>query len=569
MKTNQFHFYSMMAFVTLFPFCIGGYYAFFCALADVFLVVLLLIAVLRKQQFTISKSFAAVTVTLITLLYLLTKFWAVDKTMSLYGFVKLLTPFLWMLNFWQVDSEDRPKLLTCLPPAATVMTVAGFSLGQITSLHTRFFDNLGDLHGMFEYANAYAIYLLIAVIIALCKPKKSKWKAVADYVMAAVCCVGIYLSNSRAVMLLTAGIVALLLLDFLWKRLHDKKAKRAFVGAVLIVAIAAVAVGFGTGLVQKLYDKVMADGPFVERLVFWHDSFLYGIRHPFGKGAFAFYYVQPQIQSAFYYVIDVHNDYLQMLVEIGLLPTLCFIALIAKHLFSKSTPLMNRMIVFALALHCFMDYDFQFMAIFVIFVMCLDFPREQMLTVKSKLIPVLITAVVLVFSYVLGLSSYYNYVGNQLKSNYYYKNTSAMVLILQSINDQQAGYELANDILANNDQVFEANYVLSNIYSANERYEEAFEQMELVLKKNPRNIDNYEAYIDLCATAVSHYEATDDTATAKYYLQQIADIPQRLEELKANTNKRAMQYGRKQVLTLDEAHQKTVEASAQKLQTDY
>ncbi len=568
-KTDKLLFFVLALIVSAFPFFTGGYYVFYCAAASIVLTANLFLYTVRHKSITVSLGFSSAVITLITLMYLITKLWAVDKTMSVYGFVKLLTVFLFMLNLWQTEKEEQGFLLYFVPPAAALMTLSSFLLGQIDSLHSRFFDNMGDLHGMFEYANSFALYELAAVIIALYQPKKNRLSAVLSAAEVLICGFGIYMSGARAVMLLTAGILFLAAVFSVTKRLKTKKAKAVFFSAIVAMITAAGIAAVVTGLAARLFHSVTTDSSFVERMLFWKDALRYGIQHPFGKGAYAFYYVQPQIQSAYYYAIDVHNDYIQMMVEVGILPALAFAALLAYHIFSRKTDMLKRMLLLAIALHAFVDYDLQFTAVFVIIVLCLEFDREKQLEVKGVLIPAVIAVTAIVMNVMLGLSSYYNYIGNQPKSNYYHKNTSAMLIMMQSTNQQQLGYELATDILKNNDCIFEANHVLSNIYAENGRYEEAVEQMELVLKKDPRNMEHYKDYIDLCIAAEEASRTAGDTALGKSCLEKITDVPRRLEELEQNTDEAAKLYGRKQSFSVGKKYRKKINKARADLAEHY
>ena len=558
MKTDKFHFYSLLAVFTLFPFCVGGYYTFYCALGGIVLAALLLVSVFRTKKLNVSLGVSAAVLALVAVSYLVVKFWALDKTMSLYGFVKFVVPLLFALNLWQVDGDDRPKLLYTLPFSAALMTVISFALGHIDSLHSRFYDNMGDLHGFFEYANGFAIYLLVAAVIAVLKPKKGAGAIALDTACAVICAFGIYLTDARAVYVLSAGIIVLGALAFSYGKCKTKKAKTVFVSsAAAVLAVCAVVLA-ASGLGAKVAHAVLTDRSVVERGLFWKDAFMYALHHPFGKGEYAFYYVQKEIQSAAYYAIDVHNDFIQMAVEIGFVPAVLFVAMLVKSFFSKSTTLLHKLVLAAISTHAFFDYDLQFISIFLVLVLCLDFGREKEIEIKSKLIPSLICIALVVLNIVTGLASFYNYVGDQKKSVYYYKNTSALVVLMLRTNSQQEGYELASELLDINDNIFEANNVLSRIYAANQRYDEAIKQMELVLKKSPCDMEYYEEYIDLCKTAADYYAAEKDEDMKSVCLEKIAAVPETLDRLEKNTPEKAKKYGRKQSFEIDGEHMKLV-----------
>ena len=554
MKTDKFYFYSMAAILTVLPFIVGGYYVFVCSAVNIVLIVLFLIGLFRNKSFKLSISFETAVIGLMTLLYLITSLWAVDKTMSPYGFIKLLVPFLFMLNLFQIKSEDRKSLLFFVPYSAGIMVAGSYLLSFIKPMKALFFDDIGNFHGTFQYANAFAIYLLIALIIAIYKPKTKKISVAADIVCALLSIFGIALSGSRIVVALTVFILICIVVLFIFEKIQQRKKKTVFICVIAAVfTIGAIAFSLSP-LGSEIIEKVMSDKSFVKRTVYYYDAFVFALKYPFGKGTYAFYYVQPTIQSANYYVIDVHNDYLQMMVEIGIIPCLLFVAVLAKQLISNKIDLMQKLIIIALGAHCFFDYDLQFASLFLILLLCFDFGNEKEFESKSKLIPIVVFAALIIFNSLLGLSSYFNHSGNQEKSNYYHKNTSATLMLMQNSNDQQFGYDCATQLLKNNNYIFEANRVLSSIYFENERYAEAIEQMEQVLNKEPRNMKNYEKYIDICIVAEQDYLKNNNTEKAKECAQKIAGIDDTLKELKKNTNKRAILYTKNQKFKVDKEH---------------
>lgn len=557
MEKKSFEFYLLSAFLVIFPFLVGGYYSFYQAFVGIALMVVLFVALLRNKELKIQIGLSSITIVVITLLYLVVKLWALDKSMSIYGFVRMLCVALFMLNIWQIEKDERKSLIYIIPYSAVIMSVFSFALGQIAGLRSRFFDEIGDLHGTFEYANAYAQFMLIALIVLILKPHKKSVVLGVDIACAIISAVGLYLSNSRAVQLIAVAMLVVIIYGFILTKLKSKKQRCIYFVGTVITCAAVIVVLFSLGIHTKIYNYITTDGSMVERYLYYKDALFYALKHPFGKGEYAFYYAQPEFQSAYYYAIDVHNDYLQMMVEIGIIPTLLFVVMIVYNLVSKEVGYVEKAVLLAMAIHCLIDYDLKFAVLWFVLVLCLKEEKEKLFSVNGALIPAVISIVIILFNGVLGLSSYYNYAGMHNKSNYYYKNTSSMLIQMQSTNDQQTGYELANDILKKNDSIFEANNVLSNIYAANQRYDEAVEQMELVLKKNPRDMKQYEKYIDLCAEAEEYYRA-NNSEDAKNMAEKIVAVPNTIAKIEANTPQIAKDYGRKQKFKINKEHKKIV-----------
>lgn len=474
--------------------------------------------------------------------------------MALEGFLKYLCILLFVVSLWQIDSEDREKLLDAIPLSAALMTFLSVFLGLFSSLHMRFYDANEDLHGFFEYANAYAVFLLMGLIILAFRHRNK----LLSVFFAIPCVYGIYASNSRAVWFCSI-FTALILVGYILLKKADTKKKKIiliFIASAMLIAVAVTLAA--TGYLEKIFNYINTDGSLNERYLYYKDALLYSLKHPFGKGAYAFYFAQPQFQSAYYYAMDVHNDYLQIMIEAGIIPSLMFIALLVMQIFSKNNAPVKKLVVMAIALHCAFDYDLQFASIFFVLTLCIDYPNIKEFKVNSKLVAVLITTVIIGMNSIIGISNFLNYTGKHDKSVYFYKNTPSMLILMESTNQQQAGYDYAVDILSINDSVFEANNVLSNIYAQNERYDEAIEQMELVIEKDPRTMQHYKDYIDLCIEAENYYKKEGESEKAQRCTEKILSVPKQLDNLKKNTDIRGIKYGRKQKFSVGKKYIKKI-----------
>ncbi|MCI6355017.1 O-antigen ligase family protein [Eubacterium coprostanoligenes] len=417
----------------------------------------------------------------------------------------------------------------------------------------RFYDNIGDLHGAFEYANAFAIYLLIAFIIALCSNIKIPFKLVTIV----VCAYGIYKSNSRAVWMISAVMLVLIVLCYVFKNV-SKSTRKLIVILIFLFGVLSFIILYRFGIVEKVFNYINTDGSFNERYLYYTDTLRYILKHPFGKGAYAFYFAQSKFQSAYYYAIDVHCDLLQYAIEIGVIPALLFAVVVLKQLFSKQTSLLQKLVLTAIMLHSLFDYDLQFISILFVLLLCFDYPNIQEKEVDSKLIPTVVASVFAVLYVVIGLSAFCNYIGDHQKSVYYYKNTPSLIILMQSTNDKQSAYVIAQEILKRNDSVYEPNNVMANIYSADNKYGKAIKQMELVIEKDPRTMQHYRDYIDLLVKANKYYEERGETEKSQNCKNKIASVDDMIMELKENTATRGILYGRKQNFEIGKKYKKII-----------
>lgn len=543
----------LFAILLFFPFFVGGYYVFYSAAVGIVLLIALLVHIFKTKSIKYSKSFTFFVLLFMSVMYFLTKFWAVDKSMSIHGFVKFFTAFLFTLAIIQISREERQQLLYSVPITAVIMTVFTELMRFTEFGRNRFYDNIGDLHGAFEYANAFAIYLLIAFIIALCSNIKIPFKLVTIV----VCAYGIYKSNSRAVWMISAVMLVLIMLCYVFKNVR-KSTRKLIVLLIFLFGVLSFIILYRFGIVEKVFNYINTDGSFNERYLYYTDTLRYILKHPFGKGAYAFYFAQSKFQSAYYYAIDVHCDLLQYAIEIGVIPALLFAVVVLKQLFSKQTSLLQKLVLTAIMLHSLFDYDLQFISILFVLLLCFDYPNIQEKEVDSKLIPTVVASVFAVLYVVIGLSAFCNYIGDHQKSVYYYKNTPSLIILMQSTNDKQSAYVLAQEILKRNDSVYEPNNVMANIYSADNKYGKAIKQMELVIEKDPRTMQHYRDYIDLLVKANKYYEERGETEKSQNCKNKIASVDDMIMELKENTAARGILYGRKQNFEIGKKYKKII-----------
>lgn len=545
---------ALFLILFLFPFFVGGYYVFYSAVVGIVLAVLLLINIFKFKEIKYSASFTFFVLMFMSVMYFVTKFWAVDKSMAIHGFVKFFSAFLFVVTLIQIDKDEQKTLLCSVPLTAVVMTVFTYLMGFTAFGKNRFYDNIGDLHGTFEYANAFAIYLLVGIIVALFSDIKLPFKIITFI----VCVFGIYKSNSRAVWFVSVFMVVVIITYFIFKHVDNTKNKVSVAFLVILFVVLAFILLYRFGIVEKVWNYVSTDSSFNERLLYYTDAFHYILKHPFGKGAYAFYFAQPAFQSAYYYAIDVHCDFLQYAIEIGVIPAVLFVAVVVKQLCSKQNSVLQKFVILTIVLHSLVDYDLQFISILFVLLLCFDYQNIKTIEVTSKLVPSVIALAFALFYGVIGLSAFCNYIGDHQKSVYYYKNTPSLIILMQSTNDKQSAYVLAQEVLKRNDSVYEPNNVMANIYSADNKYGKAVKQMELVIKKDPRTMQHYRDYIDLLVKASKYYEERGETKKSQIYKDKIACVDDMVSDLKNHTSKRGVLYGRKQNFEIGKKYKKII-----------
>lgn len=494
-----------------------------CALSAV-ISVLLIIKIARNRNLVVNINITSLSIAVITLFYLISCFYAIDSGMAFVGFLKFLPVLMYMLLLMQ-DKRVKEQLIVLLPYTALALGVLSLVLAFIPA--TRDYFTVSDrLAGFFQYPNTFALFLLVGELTAL---SKEKLKPI-DIISALLLIILLLFTGSRAVFIL--AVFSNVLIIFFRK---GKKVKilLGIVVAVLAVAVLLMLPLFNNSEIFSRYFTIsFTESTFVGRLLYYFDAFPLILRHPFGLGYMGYYYVQQSIQTGVYSVMFIHNDFLQLLLDVGWIPCLLFVVGIIKSFFRKGNSAGKRIILLTVFLHCLFDFDLQFISMFFILLLFLNYNDGKQLELKK--------GAVFVFSFVItGLLSLYFAVAlglahfgfNQAADSMFPGNTQNKVDLLIAEDDIVAQNAIADRIISQNEYVQIA-------YSAKARY--AFSQGDfesLISYKNkifqiaPFSYDEYEDYCYMLIQGIQLYKQAGDEYSTEVCEQQLLKTADRLDRL--------------------------------------
>lgn len=247
--------------------------------------------------------------------------------------------------------------------------IIGFSV-PISIIANRFVD--GRLAGLIDYANSYAIVLLVGIILAVAmsavQPSSTRWMQIPIFLSAA----GIYLTQSRTVLVLMLIVIPVLWVVLrrdlapLWLRMcvsivfgigaasiyswspmfcipivilygvgfrvsvnNTLLSRRAIKWIVVSSAplLAVLLVAFGPGMVERWSTFASRTGEGATRLVYYRDSWSMILDSPiWGYGAGAWTNLQYAYRSSDYFTAYVHSEPLQIMMEVGVIGFILFAA---------------------------------------------------------------------------------------------------------------------------------------------------------------------------------------------------------------------------------------------------
>ena len=507
----------------------GGYFVVssFTVLIPLALTYLLLIYTDKHIRVSVDVKFIAVV--LMLGMYLVSSLWAVDSGTALMGVVKFSPVLLFMLVLYY--SVDKEKIIEIIPAAGFVMTVISVVMMQF-DMFKPYVLVAGRLAGFYQYPNTYALLMLVCIIILsfdLKKSEKTDWISIVFLITA---CVGIYLSGSRIVFVLTIVYAVY----FLAK--NSRKTKIAVISLSGIIVVSVVLSTLSNDGVMHLFSSNLST--LWGRLLYYMDALPYILKHPFGIGYMGYAFVQGEFQTGVYTVLNIHNELLQLMLDIGWIPAIVFYGAIIKSIFSKKLQKRDKLVITFIALHSILDFDFQFISILFILVLFLEDKeiKEYSISGFSKVTATIVTVGLLFISFKVGVSEFFNVTRKYDKAiEMYSGNTMAKINKLYNLDDDKEIEETARDILNSNTKVSEAYSSLARVEFAKGNVEEYIANKDKALVLNPYELEEYEEYVDVLCYCIDGYDSIGDDGSKKRCQEKIKEIPKVLKSVEERTSK--------------------------------
>ena len=505
-------------------FC-GLFYEVLSVVCSVALCVLIVVKAIRQKRIKIYLNPLSISVGAIFLFYVLSILWATDCGMAPFGMVKFLPlPLFMILLMQQGEGESNLALLV---PIAAVTTVFSAIFAQISPLKPYFLVN-GRLAGFFQYPNTFALLLLCALIYTLLKTRLT----VIDIIYVLIFVFGILYSGSRTAFILS--VISIILIVF--KRIEKNRVKILFLASIVgfIALVAAVSLIFGfTDSIGRFLTTSFSSSTFLGRFLYFFDALPVILKNPFGLGYLGYYGMEQSIQSGLYSVRFIHNDFLQLLLDVGWLPVAAFVFAIVKAFFKKGTDFKTRLLIFVITAHSCFDFNLQFVAMFMLFLAVLNKNEGKEINIKKSGIVSVLAVVFAVISVYFGLAQGFYYAGEYGLAVKVYPNfTEAKIKLLSSAENSDLMYEVANDISELNEYNSLAHSAKANYFFAKGDVIGALAQMDMAIEKAPFSYAEYEKTAYILQVAISMYEESGDINSAEYCKNKLVELGDRLHSLK-------------------------------------
>lgn len=513
-----------MSILSIFPFLQGANELHVVFWLDVVLIGFILYKVIKNREFIFCQDIKFIMILLWAFSYLITVFYSLDTELSFLGFLKFFTVPLFLTLVMQYKSEDKNKWFDIVAKIGAVMVsiILVITLGEkiISSDNSMFFYQ-NRLAGFFNYANSFALFLLIGLIITGFKEEIK----IIDFIVMNLLLIGILLTNSRAIMIITAFSYLLILI------FNKQMRKKNFInlGIMIITVIIVTFIMNNFGVNNRLVGTKGNSSEWLLRILYYKDAIRLIRENIFGYGYMAWWYMQEGLQTGAYDAQFVHNGLLQVALDVGIIPALLVIGIFIMGFFHNKVTARDRVLMMIILGHSLIDFNMEFMAITLVLFMTLEFDGKVKIKDNFKLRSGIVFAgIIYVF---FGIVTTFNAFGNYKLGNSMFSYSIALNKELEISIDLNRRMEIAETLYEKNKYFLNASFLLSQKEQYLENYEKAHEHELWIVKNKKYTMLNYIEYVRFLEKTIKFYYANGDLLNVKVYVDRLVKVPSMIEDV--------------------------------------
>jgi len=538
-----------MYIFSIFPFLQGINQLHIVFILDVLMCGVLLYKIHVNKQLIIPKDIKFTAILIWCFCYLLTVFTAVDGKFAFLGFLKFLTVplFLILLGQYKLDEKKRDKLFYMIPKIGAIMMaiiLLALLIGQ-----AGIFFNENRLAGFFTYANSFAMFLLIGIVIMGFR-SELKWY---DYAINILLTIGIILTNSRSMMIIFAFAYLLVII------FSKKNRKQNLITAIILFAFAIVTniVMNKFGVSNRLSTTSAGASEWVLRLLYYKDAIKMFKQNLLGYGYMAWSYMQESFQTGAYDARFLHNALLQVIFDAGVIAGVMIIFVFIKGFFEKSTTARDRILMIIILGHSLIDFDIEFLAITLVLFATLHFKEEY--AVKQKaLINSTVGICIAVYSY-FSIAMIAIEMGDYHFANSMYPYSVSLNSEFATTNNYQNKLKLAEELYKENKYFTENLYFLSDHYQQLGDYDKALIYEKQAVSNKKYTMMNYIEYTSFLSDAIRYYRSGGDSEKMSSYIEEVLNVETMIDDVLENSDELAFKIEHKPRLDMPEEMKEYIE----------
>ena len=538
-----------MYLLSIFPFLQGINELHIVFLLNIVLLGLLFYKLHKNKKLILTKDIKFILILIWSVSYLITTFYSVDAELAFLGFLKFFTVPIFILLIMQYEySEDKRKnWFEAIGKIGAVMVIICL-LSILINKDLFFYQN--RLGGFFDYANSFAMFLLIGLIST---GFKEDFKLI-DYFVMSLLVIGIILTNSRSLLIIT--IVSYISVLIFSKA--TKKVKMLNSSILLIVGISVVFIAGLFGVNNRIATTSGNSSEWLLRILYYKDALRLISQNIFGYGHMAWWYMQEGFQTGVYDAQYVHNGLLQVTLDVGIIPALLIVVIFIKAFFEKNRNVRDKILMVVVLGHAFIDFDMEFLAILLPLFMTLEFDKK--FSIKEMALAKVSTGVLITVYSFCGLVTFLGNAGLYEKANSIFAYSFNLDKQLQNELDNENVIEIAQNLYDKNKYFINAAKVLSQKEQVQNNYEKAHEYELWIVKNKKYTMRNYIEYVSFLEKAIKYYYSIDDIEEVKKYIDRLNEVENIVNNVKETSDELAYKIQHKPRLDIPEEVTKYIRA---------
>ena len=459
-------------------------------------------------------------------------FWAIDYMENLMGVMRLAVICLWMYFVQNRANEERVAVKNMIPLmgcASIGMSMLSF---LITDLQPYFLEN-SRISGFFQYANTNALLFAVGIMILIYRLKEQE-KPLYSILQIIVLLAGVFWSGSRSVLLL-------LMIWGVWYAIRTAEFRKPFligsITALLLGAAYAVITG-STANIGRIFTIFTNSSTLWGRLLYYRDAILLLSKKFLGLGRLGYYYSQGTFQSGVYDIKYVHNDFLQLALDYGVIALALVLLFVGWQIIKGKQSQTDKELLVFIGVASLADFHCQYL--FVVMMACLFLDYGDCIKEKKKLTKeksIVISGLFIAFLYI-GIATGSNRYGNydlalSMLPNYTPAEENRLLVSMGT----EESCVWATELLEKNPYNITAYTVRGAYYGSVLRIRECINDLDQMLELAPYSIDNYRQYEGLLKNMKEAILALGEEGEGLELIQsRIDSLPEQLESMEERTS---------------------------------
>ena len=482
---------------------------------------------------------------------IISAFIGIDTYESIYGVIRLLTIFVVGFAIRQIEEKERIQLIQLIP-------YMGIGLSMCSRLHhisffQNWMSNTGRLAGSFEYPNTMALFLLLGIVISENMFRREKW------ILQVILSLGILATGSRTVFILLCGYYV-----FYFCRYQGKNKAILFTFAIMIFSIF-IPVSLGKSMVglERFLSFDLNASTLQGRLLYWEDACRMLWKYPLGVGYMGYFYLQQMMQTGVYSVRFVHNEWLQLMLDYGVLAGVGTLAYMLHCFKVEKIQEWKKEVLVIIGVYCFFDFHLQYWSILLIVLLLVPQGEYVVIGTKKKCASFCFNLVTMALVFILGCTEAANVSARKEKYEEAVQwnplSVEYQTELMLSSPDLETASVYVEDILQNNSYIYPAYLIRSNMAAEQRQLDQFIENRKQVLLLRKYKIDEYEEYFRiLFMWYLESYEANDEESMQQC-IDAMGEIPQLIKKVKQETSVRALKIKEKPELYFNYEYEEIIQ----------